>query len=195
MVVSLVIILVISQLICFYFLVILNTRIAKFKDLEKRQDQLIREMDDAISLYLVEMKEENDRLIAELSSIKQIENKNKEIKDQKAAMMNLDDVQANSGEAQEESLRNSHPAENGAPKVTIPKRMATNAYKQHSLANENSTPRKQAVEEEVEKDLQALPSFEQKVLNLHKQGKTIDEIAKLTQKGKTEIELLIKFHA
>ncbi len=37
-------------------------------------------------------------------------------------------------------------------------------------------------------------SFEQQVLKLHNEGKNIEEIAKLTNKGKTEIELLLKFH-
>ncbi|MFC7685391.1 hypothetical protein [Ureibacillus sp. GCM10028918] len=192
MVVSLVIILVISQLICFYFIVILNTRISKFKNLEIRQDQLIREMDDAISLYLVEMKEENDRLISELSSIKQNEFSNKEIKKQKMAMINLDDAQARSGEIQEQSSRKLDPVENNAPKVIVPKKMATDAYKQQRLASE--IPPLQQVEARG-KDISTLPSFEQKVLNLHSHGKTVDEIAKIMQKGKTEIELLIKFHA
>lgn len=197
MVVSLVIILVISQLICYYFLVILNTKITKFKDLEKRQDQLIREMDDAISLYLVEMKEENDRLIAELSSLKQNKLVKKEIREQKVAMINLEQTQTSSGDTEEEILSKLATVENNnAPKVMVPKKMVTNAYKQQKFESETPPPGlKQDQYESVEKDLSTLPSFEQEVLNLYKQGKSIDEIAKLTQKGKTEIELLIKFHA
>lgn len=194
MVIGLVIILVISQLICFYFIVILNTKIAKFKDLEKRQDQLIREMDDAISLYLVEMKEENDRLIDELSSIKQREFKNNDIKNQKMAMINLEDAQENSGAAQSESLQKKEPVENIAQKAFVPKKMAANAYKQQAV-NETSAAPQAKETKTVEKDMSTLPTFEQKVLNLYRQGKSIDEIAKITQKGKTEIELLIKFHA
>ncbi|QCR31824.1 hypothetical protein [Lysinibacillus sp. SGAir0095] len=194
MVVGIVIILIISQLICFYFIVILNTKIAKFKDLEKRQDQLIREMDDAISLYLVEMKEENDRLINELSSIKQNESKNNEIKNQILARINSEDSQRLSSTAQDESASKMDPVESIPPKALVPKKVATNAYKQQTV-NE-VRPVKQTIETEtVEKDLTVLPSFEQKVITLYQQGKTIDEIAKLTQKGKTEIELLIKFHA
>ena len=61
------------QLISFYFLIILNTKLAKFKDLEKKQERLMREMDDTISVYLAEMKDENDRLIKELQSVSQSE--------------------------------------------------------------------------------------------------------------------------
>lgn len=196
MVLGIAIILVISQLICFYFIVILNTKIAKFKDLEKRQDRLIREMDDAIGLYLVEMKEENDRLINELASMKQNEFKNSEIKKQKAAMINLQDEQARSSAAQDEIHSKVEPNEKIPPKTFLPKKMVTNAYKQHTV-NEipTLTGTEETETETEEKNLAALPSFEQKVLNYYRQGKSIDEIAKITQKGKTEIELLIKFHA
>lgn len=61
------------QLISFYFLIILNTKLAKFKDLEKKQERLMREMDDTISVYLTEMKDENDRLIKELQNVSQSE--------------------------------------------------------------------------------------------------------------------------
>ena len=196
MVVGLVIILIISQLISFYFIVILNTKIAKFKDLEKRQDQLIREMDDAISLYLVEMKEENDRLINELASMKQNEFKNNDIKNQNAAMINLEGLHEKPTNPQGESVPKKDAVENNAPKAFIPKKMAANAYKQQRV---NETPLltqpKATNRAENENDLKTLPNFEQKVLNLYRQGKSVDEIAKITQKGKTEIELLIKFHA
>ncbi|ACA39179.1 hypothetical protein Bsph_1581 [Lysinibacillus sphaericus C3-41] len=39
------------QLLTFYFLIILNTKLAKFKDLEKKQERLMSEMDDTISVY------------------------------------------------------------------------------------------------------------------------------------------------
>ncbi|HWL13576.1 MAG TPA: hypothetical protein VNQ57_11345 [Ureibacillus sp.] len=185
MVVSIVIILIISQLICFYSIVILNTKIAKFKDLEKRQDQLIREMDDAISLYLVEMKEENDRLIQELSSIKQTEFKDNEIKNQKLAMMDLEDEEVSPTAAYKE--KSSTEEVKLAPKAYIPKKVVRNAYKLQNPVEEVPVPLQ--VEEKS-----VLPAFEQKVLELHRQGKSIDEIAKITQKGKTEIDLLIKFH-
>ena len=60
------VVLFISQLLTFYFLVILNSKISRYKEIEKRQEAIIREMDDAITAYLVEVKDENDRLIQEL---------------------------------------------------------------------------------------------------------------------------------
>ena len=195
MVVGIIIILVILQLICFYLIVILNTKIAKFKDLEKRQDQLIREMDDAISLYLVEMKEENDRLIHELSSIKQKDLEKTDTNNQKVEIVDLEASQGKSTPVQGDNRLNLDEEVEIPPtnKSFVPKKMVSNAYKQQIAVSETSASIKQEQHEKVEKA--ALPSFEQEVLNLHGQGKTIDEIAKITQKGKTEIELLIKFHA
>ena len=196
MVVGIVIILVILQLISFYLIVILNTKIAKFKDLEKRQDQLIREMDDAISLYLVEMKEENDRLISELSSIKQTELKKNDIKEQKVAMINLEDEQKKAEIIIEESKsKEIEDTDILPPKAFVPKKMATNAYKQQRTASEMPSVSQKEQNTTVKEDKSTLPTLEQNVLTLYRQGKSIDEIAKITQKGKTEIELLIKFHA
>jgi len=48
------------------------------------------------------------------------------------------------------------------------------------------------VEEQKEPD--KVLTVEQQALELAKQGKSPEEIAKQLQKGKTEIELLLKFH-
>ena len=65
----LIIVLFILQLISFFLIVLLNAKLNKYKHLEVKQNQLMDEMDNAIGAYLMEMKEENDRLIQELSSI------------------------------------------------------------------------------------------------------------------------------
>ncbi len=47
---------------------------------------------------------------------------------------------------------------------------------------------------ETEKEQPKVFTMEQQAIELAKQGKTPEEIAKQLQKGKTEIELLLKFH-
>ncbi|MFP3916214.1 hypothetical protein U5N28_00280 [Lysinibacillus telephonicus] len=183
MVSVLIVILIVSQLICFYFILLLNTKLSKFKDLEIRQDKLIREMDDAISVYLLEMREENDRLIKELSNVKTAE-VNKGAIDKKNEAM----IETASSLIQKESNTEDFVIES---KPVVPKNIVKNAYSQHKNINSASTLNVQ--KEPIEKT--ELPTFEQQVLKLHQQGKSIDEIAKITQKGKTEIELFIKFHA
>ncbi len=61
MITALIITLFLIQLIMIFVIIILNSKISKFKDLEIRQNQLIEEMDNTISVYLLEMKDENDR--------------------------------------------------------------------------------------------------------------------------------------
>lgn len=191
MVSILIVILIVSQLISFYFILLLNTKIAKFKDLEIRQDKLIREMDDAISVYLMEMREENDRLITELSNVKQAQQNRVVTNEQNVAMIQE--------EISFSSILNDNVTEEIAieSKSFVPKNIVKNAYNQHkNLNNPPSFDTEVSIKEtsETPEDTE-LPTFEQQVLKLHQDGKSIDEIAKITQKGKTEIELFIKFHA
>ena len=55
------------QIISFYFLALLYTKVSKFDDLEKKQRKLMDEMDDSIGAYLSELKDENERLIERLA--------------------------------------------------------------------------------------------------------------------------------
>ena len=68
MITGLIIALFLIQLITIFMVVLLYSKLSKFKDLENRQNQLVNEMDNAIGVYLMEMKEENDRLISELKN-------------------------------------------------------------------------------------------------------------------------------
>lgn len=191
MVTFLMVLLIISQLICFYFIIILNMKVAKFKDLEVRQDKLIREMDDAISVYLLEMREENNRLIKELSNMNknEIENIEKNVMNLGNDRFNETDTTQGSATGKESVLEQ---------KNLIPKTIVKNAYnRQKEQASTNLKQNHQELFQrkvEEEKVIENLPTFEQQVVKLHHEGKTVEEIAKITQKGKTEIELLIKFH-
>ena len=57
----------ILQIISFYFIALLYTKLSKFQDLERKQENIMNEMENSFSAYLAEMKDENDRLLAELS--------------------------------------------------------------------------------------------------------------------------------
>lgn len=164
-----IILLIISQLICFYVIFIMNAKMAKLQDVEQRQNQLMREMENTFSVYLLEMKEENDRFLNELSSISP----------PKAPKTELD--------AQlPKSTNEQNPQDPSTYVKVVPKSVVQKAYKQQSRMQDASK------EEETTPSLSAK---EEQILSLHREGKTIEEIAKITQKGKTEIELFIKFHS
>ena len=87
-----------------------------------------------------------------------------------------------------------------APRVFVPVQRVANAYTKQkvNVVEEKELDQVQAellVKTEVPKLAQKAETFEQKVVALYKEGKTVEEIAKQMQRGKTEIELLIKFHA
>ena len=205
----LLIVLFISQLLTFYFLVILNSKLSKYKDIEKKQEAIIREMDDAISAYLLEVKDENDRLIKELtlqSRLKKTVQDEQQISTDYRRPLEEEKTASSSIDLLEDVVPkvkqlNIDPKENQAERVIdvpkiVSKSIAANAYKKQLPQLEKQVDQYEMILEQQQKPVdQTLSQFEQEVVGYHRLGMSIEEIAKKTQKGKTEIELLIKFHA
>lgn len=179
------------QLISFYFLIILNTKLAKFKDLEKKQERLMREMDDTISVYLAEMKDENDRLIKELQNVSQSEIAASSMQQteqyvapkEQSPLPVVHEVKSDSSLALDKDAR-----------IYVPKNIVANAYSRQQQTGSKMVQSAPPLKVEEQKEPEKLLTVEQQVLELAKQGKSPEEIAKQLQKGKTEIELLLKFH-
>ncbi|WP_339215514.1 hypothetical protein [Solibacillus sp. FSL W8-0372] len=194
---ALIVMLFLIQLITIFAIVILNSKLSKFNDLEKRQNELVNEMDNAISVYLMEMREENDRLINELK---------KQPVPQKAVHENTDkqltqhsgdkNIKMNEEQAATGITKKS-PVTEQEPRKFIPVKQAANAYKKQK--NKQFDAVEQSVESELFTAAEDVPpkqlTTEQRAVELYRNGKTIEEIAKIMQRGKTEIELLVKFHA
>jgi len=179
-----IILLIISQLFCFYIIALLNAKVAKFKDLEIRQERMMREMEESISLYLVEIREENDRLINELS---QGTSTKQERKIEDTAISHVEQPKSVANDENINSIE--HLVEQ---KVFVPKAVARNAYNKYKT-QPNSDDQEASKSISIDTEPEAPLTFEQQVIKLHNEGKNIEEIAKLTNKGKTEIELLLKF--
>jgi len=156
----------VTQLISFYFIALLYTKLSKFDDLEKQQGNLMREMDDSIGAYLSELKDENDRLIEKLTT--------QEISKPEAVMK----------EATATVVKQSSPAEDAQSVVqfTTPKMPVKLALKSY-----NATSSLAALPEQAEMDDRT------HAIQLHDAGHSIEKIAKKLKKGKTEIELILKF--
>lgn len=142
----------ILQIITFYFLALLYTKSSKYDDLEKKQQGMMREMDDSIGLYLSELKDENDRLIEKLS--KRVD--------------------------KEENTVSPKPIVEKSPAVKIPVNLALKSYQ----ATNNYRNKPEPVEE---------PDERTQIIRLHEAGQSIEEIAKTLGKGRTEVELILKF--
>ena len=171
------------QLLSFFWIAMLNTKLAKYKGLEQKQQKLIEEMDNSIGAYLLEMKEENDRLIDEL----------KASSTQQAVPQHM--LQNNEGER---SLRVGEPLPVAPLKSEmvgrVPKTVVASVYERNIESQSTSFEQQKvnAILKQVEEKPQVL-TFEQKVKKMYDEGQTIEQIAKNTNKGKTEIELLLKF--
>lgn len=151
-------------------IVILYSRQNRFLNMEKEQKKIIMELEEVISTYLIEMKEDNEEFIRTF---------NHHAKSQTRITDKTDDENVNS-----------------SPLQTNPKWPGA-GYKQASEAYQQ-TPKPQvgAVEEKLEVKPTVKTNEDpliQQVLTLQKEGKTIEEIAQTVGKGKTEIELLFKF--
>lgn len=179
------------QLLSFYFLIILNTKLAKFKDLEKKQERLMREMDDTISVYLADMKDENDRLIQELHSVSKSELNVNAIQqaEKKLSFRKSKSLFLKKNEKKEQESPN---LETDSRKY-IPKNIVASAYSRQQQSVSKAA-QSDSMANETEKEQPKVFTMEQQAIELAKQGKTPEEIAKQLQKGKTEIELLLKFH-
>lgn len=149
----------------------------------------MREMDDTISVYLAEMKDENDRLIQELQHVSQPELAPATVQ----VAEQPEQKQPSLAAAQQEKAASSTATtlENDS-RIYIPKNKVASAYSRHQQASANVSPKAPATNNQVQQAPQQL-TLEQQVLELAKQGKSSEEIAKQLQKGQTEIELLLKF--
>lgn len=154
----------ILQMISFFVIALLYMKIAKFKDLERKQQKLMDEMDDTIAAYLAEIKEENDRLIDELSA-------KRHVFQEAAAAAEKDKLPNDRIEMPEQAERKIHP---------IPVNLALRSYQ------ESAKPIEQEQSDRPQDD-------RSKAIQMYKDGKSIEEIAKTLGKGKTEVELIVKF--
>lgn len=147
----------ILQFVSFFLIALLFTRLSNAKDIEKQHEEFMKEMDDAVSAYLFEIKDENNRLIEELAMTNETNNNIKE--EEKKP---IDEIPF-------------------SPRSLVSKSAVAKLYQQAS-------PVKETIEDKTEL------SPQNQVLALSNAGKSIEEIARLLGKGKTEIELMLKFH-
>ncbi|PAQ15908.1 hypothetical protein CD798_04085 [Bacillaceae bacterium SAOS 7] len=137
--------------VALFAIILLFLRQNRLFDLKNQQRKIAQEMEGMMDAYLLEMKEENEKFIEQLSQKASVnEAKPSPVQEQELLIPNLQRARAVKG------------------------------YKAANSTNEHTTPpKKKQVEDEI--DL------------LHKQGFTVEEIAKKLNKGKTEVELALKF--
>ncbi|RSK27055.1 hypothetical protein EJF36_09300 [Bacillus sp. HMF5848] len=166
--------------LAFILIILLFYRLQAVKDVEKKQNQMLTDTETLISTYLLEMKEENELFLNKLS-------KTVHDKTDKSVTTKYEETASDSNNEQLAIMTSFDYTEHVDASSFLPD------YKQQNVSN--------AVVEKVKKpkdnihnsDEIYMQSLAAQVQLLIKQGKTHDEIAKILNKGKTEIELLLKF--
>ena len=163
-------ILFILQIIGFMVMILLYLKISKFNNLEKKQQRLMKEMDQSVLAYLSEIKEENDRLIHQLNQ---------------------------RPDAQMKPTANSAPREQSITEVPDPKSKLHSVPLHFAIRSYQKTVETEKNEKE-KKPQSKSKSFDElddkeKAKQLYAEGESIEDIARELKKGKTEIELIIKF--
>lgn len=203
------------NVLAIFAIIILFLRQNRLFQVEKKQEKMITDMEEVISAYLLQMKEENEAFI---DRVKNLDIRNAPINEIKNKKNNTDKKSEDKNyKANQEGNSKEIHIQSRIGKASAYK--AANAYKQYSKAVDKDTESKNS--ETMEDYSVKLPSLEkndeiivengdltynsmnnlqevsllQQVLALKEQGLTEDKIAQKLNKGKTEIELLLKFQS
>lgn len=205
-------ILFLLNIVTIFAVIVLFLRQNRFDQVEKNLKVMNADMEELMSGYIMEMKEENEVLIKTLARKNQSVVKNEEKKESSNPKQTIDVF--NDISIMEDQSRPSQ--------TYATKNKATDAYKKQTLTNQTMQETSKLIDEyhlEITVDsekqdqqaetasflkdtLQASfsgqplqePSLYEQVHLLTKQGFSAEEIAKRLKCGKTEVELLLKFH-
>ncbi|MEW5549202.1 hypothetical protein ABGT22_04370 [Peribacillus frigoritolerans] len=183
-----------------FAIIVLYLRQNRLSMLEKDQKAVIGEMEQLLSGYLMEMKEDNETLVKAIKNSVAMNPKHgqkgqehgsiKETKEEKQEQNILLEYEAGSRAAAKKQAINAYkimPEKNEANDLPI------KVEDKLELASAATSPKNQGkpAAKEFSDMLQA--SLNEKVDMLADQGHSIEEIAKRLGRGRTEIELLLKF--
>lgn len=163
MIVFFLIISLILNILAITAILLLYLRQNRFVSLEKEQKNNIEQMDQLLAIYITEIREENEAFL------KQVQQRN---------ILSLVNDESNvQNEPNPQELNKRYPA-------TTAKKKAASIY-QANQANKDTH-----IDRQKEKNEATTHSS---IQDLYHQGHSVDEIAKRMNKGKKEVELLLKF--
>lgn len=171
-----------------FAIILLYLRQNRLVEAEKKQERIINEIEEVFTAYLFELKEENDKFLEMMmntSSNKQIAKKAENGPEKAELGMKKDS---------DEEIHKTMPLRTGKG---VSYQAAKKAYQQNSEPSSSDKDFTQGngtgtAPEEKKGDRKPLSLIDQ-VIEMKNQGLNIEEIARKLDKGKTEIELLLKF--
>jgi len=181
------------NILAFTIMAILFLRQNKLIEMEKNLKKPMIEMEELISAYLIQMKDENDRFIQRVTSLKNVS------LDVQTSSGNMSELKSNQ-EVQIESQPHDE-ALNEADRQSFQENLSfhigrtINNHAVKAYQKQKQNPQDEAIGD-FEKKSQENGMNElliDQINHLRKQGYSNDDVAKKLNKGKTEIELLLKF--
>ncbi|ASV65930.1 hypothetical protein MKX67_10255 [Cytobacillus sp. FSL W7-1323] len=163
MIVFFLIISLILNILAITAILLLYLRQNRFVSLEKEQKNNIEQMDQLLAIYITEMREENEAFL------KQVQQRN--------ILSPVNDESNVQNEPNPQELNKRY-------RTTTAKKKAASIY-QANQANKDTH-----IDRQKEKNEATTHSS---IQDLYHQGHSVDEIAKRMNKGKKEVELLLKF--
>jgi hypothetical protein len=160
------------HVVAFYFIVVLYMKYSTIKDLSVSQRIMLEETEQSLTSFLIEMKDENEKLLRNLDNSLQKnslhmtgdEEKKKEIVQDHENEMLVSKEEAAIPENQED-----------LPQYLAGINEIVDIIEINKIPQKINTP------------------FEIEAIKLYEKGHTVEQIAKKFNKGKTEVELLLKF--
>jgi len=183
--------------ITFFIIVILYSHVTRLKETETRTKALVEEAEAFMTSALVEMKEQNELLL------KQIKEERAKLPRSKEAVVQLQkerspverDKQQRKPVEKQNQPENKQEKQQERPKtinvVSEPTKEDLKELLQVEEESESPRMRSPLTPKEVAK--LSVEEVAELVNSLQKEGLTLDEIAKYLHKGKTELELLLRF--
>lgn len=164
---------IIINIVSIFAIIILYIRQNRLMHVEQDQKKVLQEMEEMFSTYLIEIRDENEEFIKKVQSIY---HSKMEIKE---------NVEAD--KSYQDKISSQNEQKNEVPALqTFMRSRAEKTYQSAMTQNDIQDAENQSI------DFATLPLEKQAYL-LEKEGMTIEQIAKELHKGKTEIELLLKF--
>ncbi|MGG3942435.1 hypothetical protein ABEV54_13465 [Peribacillus psychrosaccharolyticus] len=192
------------NILTIFAVIVLYVRQGNFAKLEKQQQSIISEMEDVLAAHLIEMQAENNELIQHVQRISKQASKK-----QGERAVNLAKSESKAASPLQESVRTlsntRNPYQTATPldslelPVTIQDKLELSQYSGKGTENDSTLPEKEesfreTLDKEIKNNNQAPLSLVEEVVQLSNTGHSIEEIARTLRKGKTEIELLLRFN-
>lgn len=192
------------NILTIFAVIVLYVRQGNFAKLEKQQQSIISEMEDVLAAHLIEMQAENNELIQHVQRISK-----QPSKEQGERAVNLAKSESKAASPLQESVRTlsntRNPYQTATPldslelPVTIQDKLELSQYSGKGTENDSTLPEKEesfreTLDKEIKNNNQAPLSLVEEVVQLSNTGHSIEEIARTLRKGKTEIELLLRFN-